>query len=232
VADQRTVAENDPGSRAFMNIRDGNGVFSVGAAPANTGTAWFAGAAVTDRSQWVAGDYRVEFTAPGSYQVRDAGGALVAGGAYTPGTPIAFRGVAVTIDGAPAAGDRFEVSESRNQSIFASLQELVDALALDATQPAGRARLQSALNAGLDNLDQALDNIARVRSDVGTRLAAIESQQDVNADLELDLSQSLSDLRDVDLAAAVSALEQQLAALEAAQKSFARTQSLSLFDLI
>jgi hypothetical protein len=30
----------------------------------------------------------------------------------------------------------------------------------------------------------------------------------------------------------VSALEQQLAALEAAQKSFARTQSLSLFDLI
>jgi flagellar hook-associated protein 3 FlgL len=77
-----------------------------------------------------------------------------------------------------------------------------------------------------------LANVSLVRSGVGARLNAIETQVDTNADLELELTSSLSDVRDVDYAEAVSALERRLTALEAAQRAFARTQSFSLFDVL
>lgn len=232
IAEQRQVAEADPGSRVFMDIRAGNGVFAVAAAPANTGTAFFAGSAVTDRSQWVPDGYTLEFTAADAWEVRDSGGTVVASGPASPGEPVAFRGITVMIEGTPGAGDRFTISASPNRSVFATLQGLVDTLAGDTSQPAARAVFQSRLNAGLQDIDQALDNLSLVRSEVGARLATIEAQLDSGEDLGLELTRSLSGLRDVDYAAAVSALEQQLTALEAAQRAFARTRAFSLFDIL
>jgi flagellar hook-associated protein 3 FlgL len=138
----------------------------------------------------------------------------------------------VLVEGEAAPGDRFTVAASPNRSIFATLQDFVDNLATDTGQPAGRALFQSRLNAGLQDIDQALANVSLVRSEVGSRLATIEAQLDSGADLELELTRSLSGLRDVDYASAVSALEQQLTALEAAQKAFARTRAFSLFDIL
>jgi flagellar hook-associated protein 3 FlgL len=232
IAEQRQVAEADPGSRVFMDIRAGNGLFAVTAAPANTGTASFANSAVTDRSQWIPDSYTLEFTATDAYEVRTSGGVVVASGTAAPGQPIAFRGVTVLVEGEAAPGDRFTVAASPNRSIFATLQDFVDNLATDTGQPAGRALFQSRLNAGLQDIDQALANVSLVRSEVGSRLATIEAQLDSGADLELELTRSLSGLRDVDYASAVSALEQQLTALEAAQKAFARTRAFSLFDIL
>jgi flagellar hook-associated protein 3 FlgL len=232
VSDQRVIAENDPGSRVFMDIRAGNGLFSVATPATNTGSLTFANSAVVDRSQWIPDDYRIVFTAADSYEVRNSGGTAIASGSYSPGDTIAFRGVSVTLGGVAAAGDEVTVGQSRNQSVFATLQNLIDALGTDAAQPADRAKLQTRLNAGLQDLDQALANLSLVRSGVGARLAAVESQQDTNADLELELTRSRSAARDVDYATAVSALEQRLTALEAAQRSYARTQSFSLFDLL
>lgn len=232
VSDQRQVVENDPGSKVFMDIRGGNGTFSVAVDPANAGNAWFTDSAVVDRSQWVPDDYAIVFTAADTYEVRDGAGAVVTAGSYTPGAAIAFRGASVTLDGTPATGDRIEVAASRNQSVFRTLQDAIDALAIDAGQPAGRARMQSALNTGLQNIDQALSNLSLVRSEVGARLSTIDAQADVNAELELELTSSLSGIRDVDYAEAVSALERRLTALEAAQRAFARTQSFSLFNLL
>ena len=48
----------------------------------------------------------------------------------------------------------------------------------------------------------------------------------------LQLTESLSELRDLDYAEALSLLSQQLFGLEAAQQTFARTQSLSLFRFL
>ena len=39
-------------------------------------------------------------------------------------------------------------------------------------------------------------------------------------------------IRDLDYASAISRLEQQLNSLEAAQKAYTRTRSLSLFDIL
>jgi flagellar hook-associated protein 3 FlgL len=67
---------------------------------------------------------------------------------------------------------------------------------------------------------------------VGARLATIDRQLSSNADISVDLSQSISVIRDLDYASAISRLEQQLNSLEAAQKAFTRTRSLSLFDVL
>jgi flagellar hook-associated protein 3 FlgL len=233
LSDLRQVAENDPGSRVFMEIREGNGTFSVATPATNTGTLSFADSAVVDRSQWIADDYTVFFTSASTWEASDGAGNVVTTGTYAPGDTITFRGASITFSGTPATGDRVTVGASRNQSLFRTLQDAIDALeGIDPGQPAGRARFQSALNSGLQDLDQALANVSLVRSGVGARLNAIETQVDTNADLELELTSSLSDVRDVDYAEAVSALERRLTALEAAQRAFARTQSFSLFDVL
>jgi flagellar hook-associated protein 3 FlgL len=50
--------------------------------------------------------------------------------------------------------------------------------------------------------------------------------------VQLELKRSLSVIRDLDYATAISQLELQLTSLEAAQKAYARTQSFSLFDVL
>jgi flagellar hook-associated protein 3 FlgL len=81
-------------------------------------------------------------------------------------------------------------------------------------------------------MDQALQHLGNVRSQVGARLATIDRQLDNNADVQLELSSSLSSIRYLDYASAISTLEQQLTSLEVAQKAYARTSQFSLFDVL
>ncbi len=85
------------------------------AAAGNGGTAAVSSAEVSDRSAWVRGTYTLAFDASGGWSVSDAGGTTVASAAsYTPGTPIEFNGMSVTLAGVPAAGDRFTVNATGN----------------------------------------------------------------------------------------------------------------------
>ena len=50
--------------------------------------------------------------------------AVFQSGAFAEGDTIAFRGIEVRIDGAPAAGDRFDVDPSMYQDVFATLDRV------------------------------------------------------------------------------------------------------------
>ena len=71
-----------------------------------------------------------------------------------------------------------------------------------------------------------------VQSDVGVRLNRIESQQSINEEFNLQLQTTLSDVQDVDFAEAISKLNLQLVALQAAQQTYVTTQGLTLFNYI
>jgi len=84
----------------------------------------------------------------------------------------------------------------------------------------------------LDNLDRNLSNVIEVRSRVGARLNSTEDQVNINESSLLQVREALSGIQDLDYAEAISQLEQQRISLQAAQQSFIRIQSLSLFNFL
>jgi flagellar hook-associated protein 3 FlgL len=232
IGDTRTVQEGDSGAAVFMQVPAGNGTYTVTGNVSNQGSTYWTSATVSNASAWVADTYAVTFTAADSWEVRDSGNNLVASGSYAPGQSIGFAGISVGFEGTPVAGDQFSIAPSGFQSVFKTVQDFLTTLVIDTDSPEGRAWFQSQLNSGLQNLDQGLQHLGNIRSQVGARMATIDRQLSSNEDIGLDLAQSISVIRDLDYASAISRLEQQLNSLEAAQKAFTRTRSLSLFDVL
>jgi flagellar hook-associated protein 3 FlgL len=147
--------------------------------------------------------------------------------------PVAFDfGAEVTVSGSPVTGDRFTLQASTNEDVFATLYNLITALETAQRTPAGNARLANDLNTALNNLDRGIDNMLRVRAAIGTRLRETDETQSSQRDVVVQYEGTLSELRDLDYAKAISDLARQQLTYEAAQKSFARVQGLSLFAYI
>lgn len=162
---------------------------------------------------------------------------------YQDGQPILLKsqglepafdlGSSVKITGNPANGDSFSIAPSSAQSIFATIANLVGALeSANTGAPGGTAKLANDIGFALTNLDQATDNILRVRAQIGARMGELDSLGSVNADLALQYQQTLSNLQDLDYAKTYSDLQRKQIDLEAAQKSFVSTSKLSLFNYI
>ena len=110
---------------------------------ANTGGAFYTTTTVVDASLWDSQSYTVQFTAPNTFEVRDAAAVLVTSGAYQPGDAIAFRGIEIGFDGAPAAGDSFDVDPSSFQDVFTTVRNLITRLSNPPATVADRAKFQS-----------------------------------------------------------------------------------------
>ena len=232
IGDARQIYDGDSGAAVFFNIRNGNGDFRVLADAANAGSGIVKSSNLVDPALYDQGQYTIRFADPATYDVLDASNTVIASGTYTDGQAIEFQGVSVTIEGAPAAADEFEVDPSRLQSMFESVNKMAEVLKSGAANTAARAQLNTTLNNGLQEIDSALDNVSEIRTEIGTRLNAIDSQLDSNGSVSLLNEKAISDLEDLDYAEALSRLTQQTASLEAAQQSFVLTQRLSLFNFI
>jgi flagellar hook-associated protein 3 FlgL len=230
IGEGREVADGDSGASIFFQVRTGNGTFAVFPGAANTGNGIIGPSSVTNPTLYDQDQYTVRFIDPDNYEVRDSGGGLVSSGAFNPGANIAFRGIELSINGQPAAADEFIVPPSGMQSIFATIDGLATAIAQPIHDDTARVAMNNRINASLMNVDQALGNVLDVRTQVGSRLAAIETQLDSNGAMALTLQSTLAQIQDLDYAEAISRLSAQATTLEAAQQSFIRTQQLSLFN--
>lgn len=232
IAVGRTVADGDTGATVFDQLKTGNGVFEATPGAANTGNGVLGASTVIDATAYDGGTYAINFTAPGTFEVRDSANALVTSGSYAPGQTISFKGLQVTLNGQPAANDTFSVGPSKNQDIFATVQNLLSALQSSTANPAAMARLNNAIGVGINNIDQALQQSSTVRSSVGSRLNAIDAQTTLGGNQQLQLKSMISQLQDLDYASALTRLNQQMTSLSAAQQSYALTQGLSLFKYL
>lgn len=230
VAPDLAIADTDAGSDVFLRVRTGDGLARGVAGAGNAGSGVLQASAITDHGAWGGQSLRVEFTAPDAYRVVDAGGSVLASGAYVANTSISAGGVQVTLTGVPATGDTFTVERAPTRDVFATLENLADTLEAPATTPAEQARRDNAVGAAISDLGTAQDHMTSVRAGTGTRLASLDSAADTRSAGGLSLADTLSQLRDTDFAEAASKLAVQLSALEAAQKTMLRMQSLSLFD--
>lgn len=232
VGETRQVFDGDPGADLFFHIRNGNGAFRVSPDAGNTGSGVVELGSVVDPTVYDKAPYTVRFIDPTNYEVLDGASTVIATGTYVAGESISFQGIAFTLDGAPAAGDQFQVNASSYQSVFDTVQNITLALDTAVTDSQSQAVLNNALNLGIQEIDQALGNVSNVRTQIGIRLNTIEAQNDSNGAASLLASEAIAGLEDLDYAEALSLLSQQASTLEAAQQSFVITQRLSLFQFL
>jgi flagellar hook-associated protein 3 FlgL len=233
IAPGQTVAVGDNGDLVFNQIKTGNGTFQATAAAGNTGTGVVSTATVADPADYTGGTFSIDFTAPNTYQVLDDNNNVVTTGTFTSGQAISFSGVQVTLTGQPAAGDSFSVAPSTDQSIFTTVQNLVNALQQQGTtSAAGEAQLNNSINVAINNIDQALNQSETVQSSVGARLNSITTQQSMAGSQQVQLKESISNLQSLNFASAITSLDQQNTTLSAAMQAFTLTQGLTLFKFI
>lgn len=232
IGDARQIADGDPGSDVFFRVKNGNGTFAATAAATNVGTGVLDGGSVTDPTLYNPEQFTIRFIDPDNYEVIDSSAAVVATGTFDSGGTIAFNGIQIKIEGDPATGDEFDVSPSVNNSVFAMIDDLASAVESIVLDETSRAAMNNGINEGILAIDQAIGNVIDIRTSVGSRLAAIDGQNNANASTILTLQETIADLQDLDYAEALSRLTVEASTLEAAQQSFIRMQNLSLFNYL
>jgi flagellar hook-associated protein 3 FlgL len=228
------VTDGHPGSAVFMNIPQGNGTFVTGAAGTNTGAATIDVGTVINATTWGAGGtFTIHFTTPTDYEVLDSTNTQISTGTYSPnGTGITFNGVQVQIQGGAATNDTFTVSPGATEDMFTVVNKLITTLTRPASSTSQNALFATEMGQALKQLDNSLDRISDVRSEVGARLAVLSDSTDDQADRQLDLKTQLSQIRDLDYADAITTLNIQLAGLQAAQQSYAKISGMNLFNYL
>ena len=119
------------------------------------------------------------------------------------------------------------VFQGGGQDMFKTLNDLITQL-----NTPGTTGLSAALATADSNLLLALNNVSSVRSSVGSRLQELDALDSAGSDKNLQYSQTLSNLQDLDYTQALTDLSKQQMTLEAAQKSFVQVSGLSLFKLL
>lgn len=226
------VADGHPGFDVFLDVVNGNGTFVTAAGAANTGSGIVGTNSVTDPAAWVPDAYTVHFTSPTDWEVLDGTATQIATGTYaSPGT-IAFNGIQMEITGAPQTDDTFTISPSGKQDMFTTVSKLLATVDRTTTTSAEQAQFSTEMGSALVHLDRALDHLSGIRSQVGARLSVLDQTDDTRGDTEVALKSSISQLRDLDYAAAITQLNLQSVGLQAAQASYSRLAQISLFDYL
>jgi flagellar hook-associated protein 3 FlgL len=158
--------------------------------------------------------------------------ALPTAQAYTSGQNISFNGIQFNISGAPANGDTFTVQPSTNESVFTTIQNLINTLntPVSAANPASAAQLSAGINTAINNLSNALNSVSTAEASQGTRLNQMSVLTTTGNNLSVQYKSTLSTIQDLDYNKALSDYSQQQTILKAAQQSFVQVEGLSMFN--
>ncbi|MET3137163.1 flagellar hook-associated protein 3 FlgL [Undibacterium sp. GrIS 1.2] len=234
----RQLAVSDVGSAIFGNIRTSTGQFNI--VPGSTNTGQLVTTAAIDpatQNALTGNDYQVVFDNTGanfSVLNKTTGATVVPSTAYTSPQTITFDGISTTLTntpGAPAPGDKFTI-QSGNQDIFKTLTDVIKALNTPTITVGARTDLTAVLAQTNNNVDKSLSNVLSSRATIGTSLKEIDNLNSAGDTVGLVYKQSLADIQSLDYAKAITELNQQQVTLQAAQQSFVKTSSLSLFQYI
>jgi flagellar hook-associated protein 3 FlgL len=237
VGASRQIAISDIGSAIFGDIRTSNAQFNILPNPSNTGKA-VATASISNSANLTGNNYEVLFDNGGTnftVQNKTTGvvslpspTAYVSGGTYT------VDGIDIQLTDTPTGpgpNDKFTIQPG-NQNIFETLTDLINALKTPASSPAAKLELNASLNQANNNLDKSLSNVLVSRANLGTSLKELDDLDSAGDSLGLLFKQELAALQDLDYAKAITELNQNQTILQAAQQSFIKTSSLSLFNYI
>ncbi len=234
ISNNRTIVSSESGYDIFVNIKNGNGDFVTSLDPANTGDGVITVGSVIDNGVFQANDFSITFTSPTTFDVvnNTTATTILAGQSYVSGQAINFNGAEVSISGEPQAGDEFQVDASRRQNVFATLQNFINALGTDSSDPSDQAQLTQALDRTISDVDNALQNILNTRTFIGTRQNSIDNANIENDGAKFELQTTRSQIEDLDYAQAITQLQLQQTTLQAIQGAFSQVRGQSLFNFL
>lgn len=184
----------------------------------NAGSAVALGFAVVRQDPANAAAVTISFPTAGTVSVTDAGGATLYSGAYAPGGRIPpsgdLNGWAVTLDGAPVAGDSFKVGAVSNPG-----SDNRNALAL-----------QGLARAGLASGSTLAEAYAALVGDVGTRVQSGRAASQVSSQLASEASTRQQNVSGVNLDEEAADMLRYQQAYQAAAKIIQASQTV--FDAL
>jgi flagellar hook-associated protein 3 FlgL len=149
---------------------------------------------------------------------------------YASGQTITIDGMAVSVSGTPANGDQFLIAPSTpTLGVFGALDSAIAGL-----RTAGRTGSQIAqANAdSLRDIDSVLSNLQTARTATGAVLQRLDSESDRLDAQKLASTTERSNAQDVDMVHAISDFQSRQTGYDAALKSYAMVQRLSLFQYV
>jgi len=221
------------GNAAWMTARTGNGVFVTSADAGVTGATIDTGS-VTDPSALTGASYTLSFSVTGgatTYAVLKNGAATaVTAAPYVSGQAITVDGMSVTVSGTPASGDSFEIAPSTpTLSVFDTMDKAI--ADLSATGQTG-SQIAQANSDSLRNFDSVMSNLQAARGAAGDVLNNIDTQTSRLSAQNLQGTTDQSNAEEVDMVHAISEFQSQQNGYDAALKSYALVQHLSLFQYV
>ena len=254
-----SIANVLDGFAAWTNVPTGNGVFTVDVGAANQGKAWADVGQVTNPSAFAASatdNYRVVFGGtPGAltYDVLDtATMTSVLPAVPPPPLPftaststtsqtvnLAFDGISIGIGGVPAPGDTFDVARNSatpatQSNVFDVLDNIISAVR-NGSNPDGSTAsgpLTHALTRGLAEIDASMNRMQAARGFAGDLLNVADRIENDLGARAIQLEADRSRAEDLDMIQGISDFQNQQVGYEAALKSYASVQKLSLFNFI
>jgi len=224
------------GDAIWMRIPSGNGSFTLSLDPSNTGGINTSIGTVTDPSMLTGAQYEISFAeVAGEMQFtvfdQTNGVPVLSDVPYVAGQTVAFEGLSFQMMGSPAAGDRIELRPATEPTdIFRVVQDAIDALRY---QGSNRSAHQfQELGRVMQEVDAGMDRVLLARGRVGEWLNRADSLQSLLTGRANDYEIEKSQLEDLDMIKGISDFQTKQVALEAALKSYAQVQRMSLFQYV
>lgn len=227
------------GRMAWEQARSGNGTFETGAAAnALTGkssTGWIDSGRVTDPTAITGDSYSIVISGAAPSQTytvfnESQGHVPVASDNYSAGNTVKFDGMAMTIAGAPSDGDSFSVKPSTSDlKLFDVLDRTIESLK---TEGRTGTEVTQANLLNLRDLDAVMGNLSNVRSQVGEQMNNLDGSESRLQTLKVYNKAEQSAAEDLDMTQGISDFQNQQTGYDAALKTYAMVQRMSLFQYI
>ncbi|GGD87107.1 flagellar hook-associated protein FlgL [Caballeronia grimmiae] len=243
ISEGRSIAVGDTGASIFRSVSATESDPVSSAALGNTGTGTISAVSVEDTSNPNnASTYTIKFSVDAtagttSYLVTATppdSSLPTTPTAYTGKTDITLGGQKVTIGGVPANNDTFTVQPAAtdNNDIFATLDNLVNALKQPTGTSGAQAALVNALTTAGTKITNTFNNVLSAQTVVGGREQEVQSTQSAMQTTQTQTASDLANLTSIDLVSAISSYELTQTSLQAAQMAFTQIQKMSLFDYL
>ncbi len=240
ISEASFIGVNENGSNLFEGFELFNRQVEAGADAANSGAFQLVTASVSDPDVFdtvYPEDYVVLFNdetdvvpaAPNYTITRVSDSSVVVSNeVYDPAVGISFDGLQLTGAGSPQPGDQYTVESVTSENML----NIVSGIAEGLRNLNGSDQFSRFIADSINDVKAVQDRLSAARTRVGVSLGRLDSTRNTLADRQLSQESLLSEVRDLDYAAAISNLSFLSFVLEASQASFSRISGLSLFNYL